>query len=64
MKDKTKHLSGPFTKPLLADIVARDKANFAANFPAPTVGSIPLAQPALYQDPGSGYNANFTFPQD
>jgi len=64
MKEKTKPQSSSFTGPLLVDIVAHDKANFAANFRNPTVGSTPLAQPALYQDPGSGYNASFTFPQD
>jgi hypothetical protein len=64
MKTKNKPQSGSITEPLLADIVARDKANCAANFPEPTIGSKPLAQPALYQDPGSGYNLNFVFPQD
>jgi hypothetical protein len=64
MKEKSKPQSASFTGPLLETIVARDKANFAANFPAPTIGSTPLPQPNLYQDPGSGYNKNFTFPQD
>jgi hypothetical protein len=64
MKEKTKPQSASITGPLLAAITAQDKASFAANFHAPTVGSTPLLQPALYQDPGSGYNANFIFPQD
>jgi hypothetical protein len=64
MKEKTKPQSGSFTKPLLDSLVQHDKANYQANFHPPTVGSTPLAQPALYQDPGSGYNADFDFPQD
>jgi hypothetical protein len=64
MKTKTKPQNSSFTEPLLADIVAHDKANFEANFHPPKVGITPLAQPALYQDPGSGYNLDFVFPQD
>jgi hypothetical protein len=62
-KTNTQKLS-PISGPLLEQVVLLDKANFAANFPAPFVGEKPLPQPDLYQDPGSGYNANFTFPQD
>ncbi len=64
MKTKTKPQDSSFTGPLLADIVARDKANFEVNFPTPKAGSTPLAQPALYQDQGSGYNLDFVFPQE
>jgi hypothetical protein len=64
MKEKTKPQSGSFTKPLLDSLAWQDKANYQANFHPPTVGSTPLQQPALYQDPGSGYNSNFNFPQD
>ncbi|HEY3937254.1 MAG TPA: hypothetical protein VGL97_07475 [Bryobacteraceae bacterium] len=53
------------TGPLVKELVDRQKAEFSAsNMPAPSVGSIPLAQPDLYQDPGQGYNPDFTFPQD
>jgi hypothetical protein len=64
MKAKTKPQNRSFSEPLLADIVALDKANFEANFHSPKVGETPLAQPALYQDSGGGYNLDFVFPQD
>jgi len=64
MKTKIKHQESTFTGPLLADVLLLDKANTKANFESPSVGSTPLLQSALYQDPGSGYNQNFTFPQD
>jgi len=64
MKTKTNTKSGPVSGPLLENVMALDKANFEANFPAPSIASKPLPQPDLYQDQGSGYNANFTFPQD
>ena len=64
MKEKTKPQSRSFTGPLLDSLVGLDKANYQANFHAPTVGSTPLPQPDLYQDPGSGYNTDFIFPQD
>jgi hypothetical protein len=64
MKTKTNIQSCPISGPLLDSVIGLDKANFAANFPAPSIGSNPLPQPDLYQDSGSGYNANFTFPQD
>jgi hypothetical protein len=63
MKTKTKPRSSPVTGPLLAELVQQDKANKAANFPAPSVGEQPLPPADLYQDSGSGYNANFVFPQ-
>jgi hypothetical protein len=53
------------TGPLVKKLVDRQKAEFgASNMPASPVGSTVLAQPDLYQDPGQGYNPNFTFPQD
>jgi hypothetical protein len=64
MKTKTKDRSAPLSGPLLDNVVATDKENFKANFPSPSIGSRPLPQPDLYQDQGSAYNANFTFPQD
>ena len=64
MKTRTNTKSDSLSGPLLDGVIALDKANFAANFPAPSIGSKPLPQPDLYQDSGSGYNADFTFPQD
>jgi hypothetical protein len=64
MKARNNTQSRSLSGPLLERIKERDKANLEANFPAPSVGSEPLSQPALYQDPGSGFNKNFTFPQD
>jgi hypothetical protein len=64
MKTKTKTQSNPFTGPLLAELVQQDKANKAANFPAPSVGEQTIPAPDLYQDSGSGYNAGFVFPQN
>jgi hypothetical protein len=64
MKTKTDTKGSPVSGPLLESVVGLDKANFEANFPAPSVGSKPLPQPDLYQDQGSGYNADFMFPQD
>lgn len=67
MKTKTNNQGSSISGPLLANVVEQDKANHAANFPvkdSPSVGETPLAPPDLYQDSGSGYNANFTFPQD
>jgi hypothetical protein len=57
-----------FTQPLLKDLINRQKADskitFDGVFNKADVGSTPLEQPDLYQDPGNGYNANFVFPQD
>jgi hypothetical protein len=64
MKEKTKPQSRSFTGPLLDSLLKLDKANDQANFHAPTVGTTPLLQPDLYQDPGSGFNTDYTFPQD
>jgi len=58
---------GSITKPLLQDLVDRKKGNDKPDANAPVVEKSPAkrpAQPALYQDPGSGFNSNFTFPQD
>jgi hypothetical protein len=63
MKSK-KNRAGTVTGPLLKELAERQKAQSKALMQAPSVGSQPLQQPAFYQDPGSGYNTNFTFPQD
>jgi hypothetical protein len=53
------------TQPLLKDLIQRHKADTKnALEQKPSVGSTPLEQPDLYQDPGCGYNADFVFPQD
>lgn len=54
---------GSVTKPLLKDLVDRDKANSQLNKQDPTVGSAPIDPPALYEDSGEAYNADLTFPQ-
>jgi hypothetical protein len=61
MKNKVSE-KAPVIQPLIKDLAGRAKKDSAKN--NPTVGSTPLQQPALYQDPGSGYNTDFTFPQD
>ncbi len=67
MKDK-KGNGASFTQPLLKDLIARQKVDSKITLDKMTgksdIGSTPLQQPALYQDPGSGYNADFEFPQD
>ncbi|HEX4230149.1 MAG TPA: hypothetical protein VHZ07_15855 [Bryobacteraceae bacterium] len=55
--------SGSITKPLLKDLMDRQKANENCN-PEPYVGSTPLQPPALYEDAGEGYNLDYTFPQE
>ena len=52
------------TEPLLKDLLDRHKAETKAELQNVTVGSKPLAPPDLYQDPGGGYNPDFTFPQE
>jgi hypothetical protein len=52
------------TGPMLSDLVNRHKANQKALFEEPQVESTPLDPPDLYQDAGSGYNADFTLPQE
>lgn len=55
---------GSITKPLLKEVVDRDKANSKVIKQEISVGSKPLPAPDLYQDPGGGYNPDFTFPQE
>jgi hypothetical protein len=63
MKSK-KTSAGRVTGSLVKELADRHKAKLKGTLPAATVTSKPLKQPDLYQDPGSGYNRNFTFPQD
>ncbi|HMF74965.1 MAG TPA: hypothetical protein VK604_04825 [Bryobacteraceae bacterium] len=63
MKSK-KSEHGPVTGALVKELTERQKTAVKTQMQKPGIGSTPLAQPALYQDPGSGYNSNFTFPQD
>ena len=58
---------GSVTKPLLQDLIHRKQENDKVNPLVPTVEKLPAkqpVQPALYQDAGSGYNSNLTFPQE
>lgn len=52
------------TAPLLKDVIVRDKVNQKLNRENLLIGSKPLNAPALYEDQGEGYNANFVFPQE
>ena len=58
----SKRPAGSITKPLLKELVDREKAD--SKIANPTVESKPLEAPDLYQDPGGGYNPDFTFPQE
>jgi hypothetical protein len=53
----------PITRPLLKEVVARDKFNQKMLRETVSIGSKPLDPPALYEDSGEGFNANFVFPQ-
>ncbi|MBV8550661.1 MAG: hypothetical protein JOY54_05120 [Acidobacteriaceae bacterium] len=63
MKSKDRR-RGSITEPLLRDLLDRQKADSKVELQNVTVGSKPLAPPDLYQDPGGGYNPDFTFPQE
>lgn len=63
MKSKSRD-NAPITKPLLSDLVEREKAGRKAVMDQPSVGSDPLQSPDLYQDAGGGYNPDLTFPQE
>ncbi|HZS56165.1 MAG TPA: hypothetical protein VFA65_17310 [Bryobacteraceae bacterium] len=52
------------TAPLLKDMIAQDKANTKVTQENASISSNPLDPPALYEDAGDGYNADFTFPQE
>jgi hypothetical protein len=55
---------GSITEPLLKELVDREKADSKVINNDPSVESKPLDPPDLYQDPGGGYNRDFTFPQE
>ncbi len=68
MKEK-KGKEASLTQPLLKDLITRQKAESKLTFGGvasdkTNAGSTPLDPPALYEDSGAGYNANFVFPQD
>ncbi|MBV8069211.1 MAG: hypothetical protein JO270_04850 [Acidobacteriaceae bacterium] len=63
MKSKDRR-NGSITEPLLKDMLDRQQADCETQMQEVTVGSKPLAPPALYEDPGQGYNPDFTFPQE
>jgi len=62
MKSKTR-LKAPITKPILKPLVDREKADLKKQTQTPSIGSRPTDPPAIYEDPGTGYNSDFTFPQ-
>ncbi len=62
MKHNQNRKEQSVTKPLLKDLIERQKAE-SQTMPEVSVGSEPLAPSDLFQDDGSGYNSNFTFPQ-
>lgn len=59
-----KRLKAPITKPFLKELVDRQKADLKFQTQNPSIGCKTLDPPALYEDSGEGYNADFTFPQD
>jgi hypothetical protein len=56
--------NGSITGPWLKDMLDRQQTDCKTQLQKVTVGSTPLAPPDLYQDPGQGYNPDFTFPQE
>jgi len=63
MKQNQNRRGQSVTKPLLKDLIERQKAE-SQKVPEVSVGSEPLAPSDLFQDDGGGYNRNFTFPQE
>lgn len=61
MKSRNRQ-KGSITGPLLKELGDREKAD--SKIANPSVESEPLSPPDLYQDPGGGYNPDFTFPQE
>ncbi len=61
MKHKQSQKEQSVTKLLLKDLIERQKAE-SQKIPEVSIGSEPLAPSDLFQDDGSGYNLNFTFP--
>jgi hypothetical protein len=64
MKQNQRRKEAAITTPLLKDLVERQKAAAKQMGPDVKIGSTPLPPPDLYQDAGSGYNRDFTFPQE
>jgi hypothetical protein len=64
MKQNQRRKDASITTPLLKDLVERQKAASKQMEPDVKIGSTPLPPPDLYQDGGSGYNPDFTFPQE
>ncbi len=63
MKHKQNRKEQSVTKPLLKDLIERQKVE-SPKMPEVSIGSEPLAPSDLFQDDGSGYNLDFTFPQE
>jgi hypothetical protein len=58
---KSKYEQPSITQPLIQDLKDRELLNCAKQ--NPMLGSELLKPANLYQDAGSGFNINFTFPQ-
>jgi hypothetical protein len=64
MKKNKFSQQGSIIKPLLKDLLKRQKIDADKRLPEVEVGSAPLSPSDLFQDAGSGYNQNFTYPQE
>ena len=64
MKHKYCLSEQPIAKPLVKEVIQRQKADFRRLARIASVGSTPLPPPDLYQDAGGGYNRTFIFPQE
>jgi hypothetical protein len=52
------------TKPLLKDLLKRQKIDTDKVMPEVEVGSSPISPSDLFQDAGGGYNQNLIYPQE
>lgn len=59
MKHNQTRRDRPIAKPILKELVDRQKADFRRTLKMASVSASPLPAPALYEDAGEGYNTNF-----
>jgi hypothetical protein len=64
MKKNKFSQQGSIIKPLLKDLLKRQKIDADKTFPEVEVGSTPLSPSDVFQDAGGGYNRNLTYPQE
>ncbi len=64
MKNNHSSKESPVAEPLLKDLLTLQKTEAAKTMQPVSIGSKPLQTSDLFQDPGSGYNTDFTFPQE